>query len=357
MKWMLPMACLLVAVTPLSYAATVRADKLPAPKNMTCLQMTQAMSYTIPRGLLHIPWGTELGRGAYISEHEDAHGIYYRAPAGAITERRTDEKETSVAGRRMTFEGGIYVPNDTAAAPSLYKYYGTDTGATRSAPDNTDCTTLTYTVDPQTHKVNVWALGAATGIGAATGMAIGHSIHPQMHGSYGQAAGAGLIGGLIGGLIVGAIENSKVGEIIPGPALDGQTGEKIRALATDKVAMTERGQPGVANVAMTAPVALPVQTAMAQAGAEGDAPTSIGPATSSSVAGPTTATPSIGTIAMVESPTTSQAQGVANQLGCGVVKASGAGGYVAPCGSYGVYIDCDSGRCHPAHTVKLEDAQ
>ena len=59
--------------------------------------------------------------------------------------------------------------------------------------------------------------------------------------------------------------------------------------------------------------------------------------------------------ATASSPLESQAQSVANQLGCGTVKASATGGYIAPCGSHGVYIDCDAGRCRPTHTVKPEE--
>jgi hypothetical protein len=51
---------------------------------------------------------------------------------------------------------------------------------------------------------------------------------------------------------------------------------------------------------------------------------------------------------------TPMAQGVANQLGCGVVKANGDSTYVAPCGDHGVVIDCDGGQCHPTHTVRIE---
>jgi hypothetical protein len=50
----------------------------------------------------------------------------------------------------------------------------------------------------------------------------------------------------------------------------------------------------------------------------------------------------------------SVAQSVAINMGCGAVKASGETGYVAPCGSYGVYIGCDAGQCRPLHTIKLE---
>lgn len=355
MKWTLPMACLLAAVTPLSYATTVRADKLPLPKSMTCLQVKQAISYTITRGLLHIPWDVELGRGAYISEHEDANGVYYRAPSGSMTERRADEKETSVAGRRATFEGGIFIPNDASAAPTLYEYYGTMSRSTRAVPDSTDCGTLTYAVDPSTHKINVWAMGAATGIGAATGMAIGHSIHPQMKGSYAQAAGVGLVGGLIGGLIIGAIENSKAGEIVEGPSVNSEAGEKIKALVADKVSMTERGHPAASNIAAAAPATSDLQVTTTQGAPDADVQTNAGPATSAPTVGAPATTLAASTIAMSDSAVASQAQSVANQLGCTSVKAGGAGGYVAQCGSYGVFIDCDSGRCRPTHTVRLEE--
>lgn len=51
---------------------------------------------------------------------------------------------------------------------------------------------------------------------------------------------------------------------------------------------------------------------------------------------------------------TSMAQGVANQLGCGAVKANGDSTFVAPCGSHGVLIDCDGGQCRPMHTVSIK---
>jgi hypothetical protein len=143
----------------------VRASKLPQPKKMTCLQVTQAISISSTRGLLHIPWDTEITPGAYISEHEDANGVYYRAPEGGITERRTDEKETSRAGHAITFDGGIYVPNDPATAPTLYEYYATISVVPQPppAPSDTDCSSLTYTLDPNTQKVSVMRTGAAFG--------------------------------------------------------------------------------------------------------------------------------------------------------------------------------------------------
>lgn len=50
----------------------------------------------------------------------------------------------------------------------------------------------------------------------------------------------------------------------------------------------------------------------------------------------------------------SKAQDLANQLGCGAVQDNGNSTYIAPCGSYGVYIDCDGDACRPLHTVKMK---
>ena len=344
MKNVLPMACLLAAVVPMAHATSVRADKLPQPKNMTCLQMTQPISDPVTRGLFHIPFDIELGRGAYISEHEDANGVYYRAPQGAITERRTDVKTGSVAGRTMTFDGGIYAPNNTAIAPTLYKYYATDSVQTQSPSGHTDCSTLAYSVDPNTHKVNVVAMGLATGIGAATGMAVGLSMHPHMHTSYGQAAGVGLAGGLIGGLIIAAIENSKVGEILPGPALDGPTSEKIRVLTTNKIAVAEVGHAGQPNIAVATH---PIIVAPSEIAATPSPSTSAAFVTQAAAALPTVSNAAAGA-------TTASAQSVADQMKCGTVRADGEAGYVASCGSYGVYIGCEAGQCRPLHTIKQE---
>lgn len=48
------------------------------------------------------------------------------------------------------------------------------------------------------------------------------------------------------------------------------------------------------------------------------------------------------------------AQSVATQLSCGVVQANGATTFIAPCGTYSVLIDCDSGQCRPMHTVNVK---
>jgi len=57
-------------------------------------------------------------------------------------------------------------------------------------------------------------------------------------------------------------------------------------------------------------------------------------------------------IASVGGATTSIAQSLANQLGCGAVRASGDSTFVASCGSYDIAIDCNGDKCHPAHTIK-----
>jgi uncharacterized protein DUF2846 len=49
------------------------------------------------------------------------------------------------------------------------------------------------------------------------------------------------------------------------------------------------------------------------------------------------------------------AQSVANGMGCGEVQANGASTFIAPCGTYGVLIDCDGDQCRPMHTVKIKN--
>jgi hypothetical protein len=49
------------------------------------------------------------------------------------------------------------------------------------------------------------------------------------------------------------------------------------------------------------------------------------------------------------------AQGVATQMGCGVVEANGNSSFVAPCGTYSVLISCDDGQCRPMHTVNVKN--
>lgn len=48
------------------------------------------------------------------------------------------------------------------------------------------------------------------------------------------------------------------------------------------------------------------------------------------------------------------AQSVATQLGCGAVEANGATTFTAPCGTYSVLINCDSGQCRPMHAVNVK---
>ncbi|WP_445145670.1 hypothetical protein [Dyella sp. Tek66A03] len=76
----------------------------------------------------------------------------------------------------------------------------------------------------------------------------------------------------------------------------------------------------------------------------------VAPATASAPA--VLATSRSSQMASAEAATTSIAQGVANQMGCGPVRASGDSTFVASCGSYDVAIDCDGAKCHPTHTMK-----
>lgn len=353
MKRTLCAVCLLAAA-PLSHASAVRANKLPLPKTMTCLALKQPISYTMTTGMFHLGWEIELGRGAYVSELEDGRGTYYRAPPGAITQQRVNKKTHAGVGRVVGFVGGIYVPHDAAAAPRLYTYYGSYGAPEEHPKADADCSSLTYAIDPQTHRVNVWSTGVATGIGAGMGMALGRSFHPHVQGSYGQAAGVGLLGGLLGGLIIGAIEKSKAGEIIPGPQLSSDAIDKIKTLASGKVPIYEKGHApdsGLATASptpLTAPASMDETPAAAAPAVAPETATATDAALSSAAVHPDVA---IAAVVPTHSDMASRAQRVADQMKCDAVQPSGTG-FVASCGSYAVFIDCDSGSCRPTHTVK-----
>jgi hypothetical protein len=52
---------------------------------------------------------------------------------------------------------------------------------------------------------------------------------------------------------------------------------------------------------------------------------------------------------------TSEAQGVATEMGCGAVQSQSDSTFVAPCGTYGVLIDCYDGQCRAMHTVSVKN--
>ncbi|MET0331574.1 MAG: hypothetical protein ABW154_09085 [Dyella sp.] len=67
---------------------------------------------------------------------------------------------------------------------------------------------------------------------------------------------------------------------------------------------------------------------------------------------PATAASGGAQIASIGAATASIAQRVANQLGCGAVRASGDSTFVTSCSSYDLAIDCDGGKCRPTHTIR-----
>lgn len=72
-------------------------------------------------------------------------------------------------------------------------------------------------------------------------------------------------------------------------------------------------------------------------------------------------TRSVASVAPQESAATAAieplAQSVATGLGCGAVQANGATTFIAPCGTYGVLIDCDGRQCRPMHTVRIKSEE
>jgi hypothetical protein len=116
------------------------------------------------------------------------------------------------------------------------------------------------------------------------------------------------------------------------------------ASAADSAPPHQAEQPMAAAIAATVPVP-PSVPAISEA-----------PAIAPAYSVPVTSTASVSSsAALANNASASMAQGVANQLGCGAVQANGASTFVAPCGSYGVLIDCDSGQCRPMHTIKGKD--
>lgn len=63
-------------------ATAIKPDALEVPREITCLELPEPMSFTGYYGMLKMDWSTKLDQGAYVSERVDGKGTYYRAPAG-----------------------------------------------------------------------------------------------------------------------------------------------------------------------------------------------------------------------------------------------------------------------------------
>jgi hypothetical protein len=212
-------------------------DKLQSPSQPSCLDLKEALSFERRLGLLNVLWMMRLERGSYLSEKQDNRGTYYRAPPGGISVSDSDAGPNHV----RTYDGGFYVPNDSAELIKIYYYYSEAAAPVQVQPVDIDCSVARCVKDPATSRISFVTLAAAGAIGGAAGGIIGRSMAPGSKMRYGQAAGAGAAGGLLGGAIIAWIENAKVGKIyIPSrPAPTAEFMERLRVLVAGQVPVTE----------------------------------------------------------------------------------------------------------------------
>jgi hypothetical protein len=218
-------------------ATPIKPDALATPPEITCIELTEPLSWLGHYGTFNADWQTRLEKGAYVSERVDDHGTYYRAPAGGVSTTRPEEH---VVPKPSIWDGGFYVPTDAKEPIRIYRYFSTENASTDTQGEAATCATLAYIKDPSGKKLDVVALSAAGAAGGAVGGVAGRSLAKGSTMSYGHAAGVGAAGGLLGGFVIVSIINSDVGKIIPWlPIQDPAFMDKLRDLAAHTVILSE----------------------------------------------------------------------------------------------------------------------
>lgn len=199
----------------LTGCATMTApENLKRPESLTCIEVPDGIEGHEILGWLKFHWTTRLAKGPYISEREDADGIYYRAPPGGIYIGRDDiADKPPIPLLPRIFDGGIWVPKSPGIEPHIYTYYSTQEATVTPLPENAGCSTAVAWPDPKSEGVSTVAFATGGAIGGAIGGTIAKSTTPGSSMSYGQAAGAGAAGGAIGGIIISSMINMDVGKI------------------------------------------------------------------------------------------------------------------------------------------------
>lgn len=140
-----------------------------------------------------------------------------------------------------------------------------------------------------------------------------------------------------------------VTDAVPNP----QSATEAAPVSAPVASVTSQPSPASAIVATdaAAPNPMPVVETKPQA-----AMPSPSPATSpiSVATGPKSVTATSPQDSAANAAITPLAQATATQMGCGAVQSNGATTFIAPCGTYSVLIDCDSGQCRPMHTVNAK---
>lgn len=229
---------LMSAVTTTACAVDlIDANKLQTPSEPTCIDLKQSVIVDSYQTIFKWHWAYKLVAGPYIAEKVDAHGTYYRAPPGGLSERGPHSPAGSFAN---TYDGGFYVPNDARAIVGVYEYRSVGRVPVQLPPRGADCSTSGYVKDPATSKISLVAFGFGGAIGGATGAVIARSTVAHGKLGYGQTAGAGAAGGLIGGMLVGAIVNHEMGKIVFIPGIrDEESLQKLKSLAAGRVPLKQ----------------------------------------------------------------------------------------------------------------------
>lgn len=217
-----PRSSVLLLLAALTCATSAHAEGLIDPQKLkdvtapTCLLVDAPLFFVEQRGLLKVLWTFRLERGPYVAEKADEKGTFYRGSPGAISLSAHRKAEDSHEFGAATFDGGIYVPNDSAETPKLYEYVSGDRQAVVTPPpDGATCADAGYVLDPDTQKLSIVALASASAVVGAAGSTAGAMTAHAMghHVNVGQSAVAGAAGGLIAGAIIGAILNHEIGKI------------------------------------------------------------------------------------------------------------------------------------------------
>jgi len=207
----------------LAGCTSIAPESLKKPARMTCIEIAPAMEAHEKLGLLNIPWIYTLASGPYLSEREDAQGIYYRAPPSGITiiRDKDGDGDDSIAKRTPPahVDGGIWLPRDTALAPHLYFYVGSRTDQAAAPLDHANCANAVLLPGAKPGDVNAVAFAVAGAAGGAAGGIAGRSMAGSGKMSYGQAAGTGAVGGAIAGLIIAKLIDMEHGQIQHGRPL------------------------------------------------------------------------------------------------------------------------------------------
>jgi hypothetical protein len=134
--------------------AMAGSSGLHAPAQLSCIHLPAALSGIETKGLFKVESETRLERGPYISEGEDAEGIYFRAPLGGVYLGPPKDKPAKGAWQ-LNRDGGIFVPRDPSAPPQLYSYVADNgiSAATVVPPAMADCSNTRFVRDPVTKAV------------------------------------------------------------------------------------------------------------------------------------------------------------------------------------------------------------